>query len=329
MKKIKTIYFHVLNYTQENLERLRASCDCIFLDTPTSLLEIPVEQLAEVELLFAPLGWRYDAQLFSKLPRLRAVATNTTGVPHIDLDDAKLHNVRVFSLKDEISFLETITPTAEMTVGLIILLSRNILPASKAVLHGQWQRWDHGGEKMLSRMSIGIVGLGRLGKLVARYAQALGMKVSYFDPYVSLLEENTYCKRDSLQALVMDVDVVSVHVHANKETFHMFDEEVFSHFKKGALFINTARGELVDSQALLSVLENRILAGAAVDVLDGEFKESFQDTMLENPLIQYSQKNHNLIITPHIGGSTKDAWHLTQAHVINQALSFFGQTVAE
>ncbi len=322
MKKIKAIYFQILNYTQENLDRLQTSCDLLIFDSPTRLLEVPEQQLTEVELLFAPLGWRYDASFFSKLPSLRAVATNTTGVPHIDLDDAASFNIKVFSLKDEISFLETITPTAEMTLGLIILLARNIFPASKAVLRGQWRRWDYGGEKMLSRMSIGIVGLGRLGKIVARYAKALGMGISYFDPYVSLQGEG-YCKRDSLKGLVQDVDVVSVHVHANKETFHMFDEEIFSHFKKGALFINTARGELVDSKALLSVLENRTLAGAAIDVVDGEFNESFSDIMLEDPLIRYSQKNHNLIITPHIGGSTKDAWHLTQAHVINQALAFF------
>jgi phosphoglycerate dehydrogenase-like enzyme len=314
----KAIYFRVLNYTESNLALIESYFDCITLNDPS---EIDEEILRDVVLLFAPLGFVFDKDIFSSAPHLKVVASNTTSVPHINLDHAKRSGIKVFSLKDETKFLNSITPTAEMTIALVLSITRNLIPAVNSVKNGEWIRWNYGGKKMLSRMSIGIVGLGRLGRMVANYANAFGLDVYYYDPYVDT-DQYFLNRLSSLEELVASVDIVTIHVHTTPETVHMFNEEIFSQFKRGGYFINTSRGELVVSEALIQALDAGIVGGAALDVLDGEFEKDFSNTTSVHPLVLYSKEHDKLIITPHIGGSTEDAWHLTQRYVITQSVSY-------
>jgi D-3-phosphoglycerate dehydrogenase len=172
---------------------------------------------------------------------------------------------------------------------------------------------------MLSRMSLGIAGYGRLGRMVAGYGRAFGMTVRYFDPFVPQV---TDCVRRvaSLKALVSDSDIVSVHVPHEPATEHLFDREIFSSFKEGAFFINTSRGELVDQLAMLDGLQSGRLGGAAIDVLAGEFSPGFAESLPGNPLVRYACSHTNLLLTPHIGGSTQDAWRLTEQYTIEKIL---------
>ncbi len=313
----KAIYFKILNYTASNISLMESYFDRISLNDPSEMDE---EILRDAVLLFAPLGFVFDKTIFASAPNLKVIASNTTSVAHINLDHAKRFGIKVFSLKDEIRFLNSITPTAEMTIALILSITRNLIPAVNSVKNGEWIRWNYGGRKMLSRMSIGIVGLGRLGKMVANYTNALGMDTYYYDPYVDT-DEDFLNRLSSLEELVEIVDIVSVHVHPTQETVHMFNEVIFSKFKRGGYFINISRGELVVSEALIHALDSGIVGGAALDVLDGELEKGFSNNTSTHPLVQYSKVHDNLIITPHIGGSTEDAWHLTQRYVITQAIS--------
>lgn len=315
----KALYFEILNYKKENLDLLYDNFEVVRLNNPS---QITPDILKDVSVIFAPLGYFFGEDIFSLSPNLKVVATNTTGVPHIDVDKAAARGIKVISLKDEKEFLDTITPTAELTMGLIINITRNVIPAAKSVIYGKWSRWEFGGQAMLSRMSIGIVGLGRLGKMVAKYATSFGMKVSYYDPFITHNAEWNYRRTDTLEELVTDVDIITVHIPMNEENRHFFNKGVFSKFKKGSYFINTARGEVVDSKALIEALEDGIIKGAALDVLDGEFEPDFQNRVLSHPLVRYAQTHNNLIITPHIAGSTEDAWHLTQRHVIKQTIEY-------
>ena len=315
----KALYFEILNYKKENLDLLYDNFEVIRLNNPSM---ITPDILKEVSVMFAPLGYFYGENIFSESPNLKIIATNTTGVPHIDIEHAAERGIKVISLKDEKEFLNTITPTAELTMGLIINITRNMIPAMKSVLEGKWSRWEFGGQAMLSRMSLGIVGLGRLGIMVARYATVFGLKVSYYDPFIAHNAEWSYKRVESIEQLVSDVDIVTVHIPINKENRHLFNKGVFSKFKKGSYFINTARGEVVDSEALIEALENGIIKGAALDVLDGEFESDFSGRVLFHPLVQYAKTHNNLLITPHIAGSTEDAWYLTQRHVIEQTIEY-------
>jgi len=318
MPATKAVYFKILEYTPDNLELLQRTFDLIILETPRELTDSVLEQ---AEVMFAPLGYRFDAELMRKCPRLRVVATNTTGVPHIDVEYAESRGVRVISLKDEQEFLASITPTAELTIGLMICITRNVIPAFKAVQNGSWRRWDFGGPAMLSRMSLGIVGLGRLGQMVARYASAIGMKITYYDPYVHEPHPRVaYDRVESLEQLVSSCDITTIHVPMSPANRHLFNADLFAAFRRGAYLVNTARGEIVDSLALVDALRSGHLAGAAVDVLDNEFEPGFENRVKDHPLVQYAREHDNMIITPHIAGSTKDAWHLTQRHTIEQTV---------
>ena len=169
-------------------------------------------------------------------------------------------------------------------------------------------------------MRLGIVGLGRLGRMVARFGQAFEMEVRYFDPKNPTAEVNVG-RADSLLDLVSWADVVSLHAPATPETCHLIDRRVLETFRRGSWFINTARGELVDEVALVDLLERGHIAGAAMDVLDGEYGPSFD--VASHPLVRYARQHDNLILTPHIGGSTRDAWGETERRVIERAITFF------
>lgn len=316
----KALYFDILNYQEQNMELLRGNFAVVSLPDPSRITD---SNLQDASVVFAPLGYQYGEDLFSRAPQLKVIATNTTGVPHIDTAAADARGIKVFSLKDETAFLSTITPTAELTFGLIIAITRNMIPAHASVLNGSWNRWQFGGTAMLSRMSLGIVGLGRLGKMVARYATTFGMQVMYHDPFIEHDPSWPYFRVDDLGTLLGGADIITVHIPMNDRNRHLFTRERFGRFRKGSYFINTARGEVVESHALAEALTSGHLAGAAVDVLDGEFEPGFQERMSSHPLIQYTRSHANLLITPHIAGSTMDAWSLTQRHVIEQTINYF------
>ena len=315
--KPRVLYYDLLSYQPENLALLEKEFEVIALPTPT---EDSDEILSQVDACFAPLGYLFDAKKMVRCSHLRAIISNTTGVPHIDMEAAASRGIRVFSLKDEQAFLDTITPTAEHAFGLMLALLRRTPWSYGAVLDGSWNRFDFGAPAMLSRLSLGIVGLGRLGKKLASYGRAFGMQVCYFDPNVEAPSPE-YLRVDNLKDLLAQSDVVSIHVPANDSTHHLIDRESLGHMKKSAVLINTARGEIVDESALLNALKSNAIAGAATDVLDGEYDPGFQASA--HPLVDYARSHSNLLITPHIGGSTVDAWRDTQRRVVDMAVEYF------
>ncbi|HYD74998.1 NAD(P)-dependent oxidoreductase [Ramlibacter sp.] len=317
MTRPVALYYRILKYQPENLATLAREFDLAELDSPAQ--DTP-DLLSRVEVLFAPLGYQVDAAKIDACPRLKAIVSNTTGHPHIDVEHARRKGVFIACLKFAPEFLKRITPTAEHTWGLLLALTRNLVPAHRAALAGTWDRRPFGGRAMLSSMSLGIAGHGRLGGMVARYGAAFGMKVRYYDPYVEASAEGAE-RVATLEELVECSDVVSIHVPHEKETEGMFSAEVFARFRPGSWLVNTARGELVDWNALLAALESGRLAGAALDVFEDEFAPGFAGRFPAHPLLAYARRHDNLLLTPHIGGSTVDAWRLTEAHAIEMALA--------
>ncbi len=323
MAKPKILYYTMLQYQRESLALLQEHFEVIELDNPSCDSD---ELLAVVDVALAPLGYYFGPEKIDKCHSLRAIGSNTTGHPHIDVDYARSRGIAVVTLKYEREFLDTITPTAELTWGLLIALTRNLFPAVASTRLGKWNRRPFPGKQMLSRMSIGVVGLGRLGYKVAQYALKFGMEVSYYDPHVSSGFPGLR-KKSSLQELVSGCDVVTVHVPHEKQTEGMFNSEIFGCFRRGAYFINTSRGELVDHDAFLDALVSGQLAGAAIDVFADEFVPDFEASFTRHPLWIYAQDHDNLIITPHIGGSTRDAWGDTERHTIQRILEVLSDSV--
>jgi D-3-phosphoglycerate dehydrogenase len=321
MPKPVALYYDMLQYQPENLALLEQHFHVRRRSSPA---EDDAEVLSDVEICFAPLGHRFDRAKMRNCPRLLAIVTNTTGVPHIDLDAAADRDIAVLSLKDEQEFLSSITPTAEHAWGLLLALTRRTAWAHQAVLDGKWNRRPFGATAMLSRLGLGVVGYGRLGRMVARYGRAFGMQVRFFDPRVESSDDIAE-KAGALTDLVAWADVISLHVPANDSTYKMIGRDVLARFKVGSWLVNTARGEVLDEQALLEALVSGHLAGAALDVLEGEFAPDFQAS--QHPLVEYARHCDNLLLTPHIGGSTLDAWGETERRVIETVITHVHKVV--
>jgi phosphoglycerate dehydrogenase-like enzyme len=321
-KKPKLLYYDMLNFQQANLDLIETVFDLVTVSTPDQDDQV---ELSGIDACFAPLGYFFNQEKMRKMPKLKVICSNTTSVPHIDERQAKLNNLKVVSLQYEIEFLKTITPTAEHTWGLLLALTRYIPKSFQSVLDGKWSRWPFGARSMMSRMSLGIVGYGRVGSIVANYGVAFGMKVLVFDPYKTVGDLLNIKQVDSLELLVSEVDVVSLHMHLTKETEGLINKELFLKFKHGSYLINTARGAIVDSNSLVEALLSEKISGAATDVLDDEFEQGADFSVIEHPLVDYATTHDNLIITPHIAGSTQDAWFETQRFTIQRMIEWFEQ----
>lgn len=318
MRKPKLLYYTVLKFSECNLAWMRDHFEVLELESP---LQDTSEALADCAAAFAPLGFSFDRRKIDACRSIRVIGSNTTGHPHIDVDYARQKNIRVITLKNYTSFLETITPTAEHTWGLLLALTRHLVKANRYAVSGGWDRRPFGANKMLSRMSLGIVGLGRLGSMVAGYGRAFGMEVRYYDPYRHE-SEGIATKVSTLRELAMSSDVVSIHAPHESSTEKLIGREFFSVCRRGSYFINTARGELVDHHALLDSLRDGTLAGAALDVVPGEYEPGFAQTWKTSSILEYARKNDNLLLTPHIGGSTQDAWQLTERFTLEKVADF-------
>ncbi len=317
MKKPNLLYYTPLNFDSQNISKLSRYFNVIEVEEFNTDID---KILYNIEVSCAPLHIYFDKFRMDKSPHLKAIISNTTGTSHIDINAAKNRKIEVFSLANEQEFLSNITSTAEHAFGLILCLLRKIPWSFNSVLNNEWNRFNFGSPSMLSRLSIGIIGLGRLGSMMATYATAFKMNVNYFDPFNNEKYPN-FNRFDSVLSLVKVSDIVSLHIPSNEKTISLIDEGVFNSFRDNSIIINTSRGEIIDESALLNALKNGKLAGAALDVLSGEFSPNFRPQ--DNNLVKYAKSNNNLLLTPHIGGSTEDAWKETQLRVIDKVIEFF------
>jgi D-3-phosphoglycerate dehydrogenase len=265
-------------------------------------------ELADCDVLMVRLGRRIDGDLLAEAPRLRFILTATTGLDHIDLDAARA-NVRVISLRDCPAAIMDVSATAEHSWGLLLALVRRIPAAAADVLSGGWDRDRFWGTELKGKQ-LGIVGYGRIGKMVAGYAAAFGMDVVACDRHPAKV--CSPAAPVTFAELLEESDIVSVHVTASPENRHLFDEAALTRFKPGAFLINTARGSLVDEQALAKLVGSGRLAGVAVDVLDGEGQKSLESS----PLLACARAGYNVVITPHIGGATTAAIARSEGAVV-------------
>src|SRR5262245_5867775 len=261
----------------------------------------------DADVLWVRLRNRIDAEVMAAAERLKIVVTPTTGLNHIDLEEADRRGIRVLSLRGETDFLKNIRATAEHTIALMLALLRNV-PAAMAHVHdGGWNRDLFKGRELHGK-TIGVAGYGRLGRIVARYLQAFDTRVLAADPRIDVAAVAPGVTLVSLPQLLREADLVTLHVSLSDETQGFFGREQFAAMKPGAWFINTSRGELVDEAALLDALQSGHLAGAALDVLGQEQSAG----MSAHPLVAYARKHEHLIVTPHIGGCTVESMEGTE-----------------
>jgi len=249
-------------------------------------------------LLDASMKVPIDDAMIASSPNLKIISTATTGSDHIARRLLTERGIEVRTLRDDGALLRNITPAAELTFALLLACARRLLSAVNAVKQGYWVREDFPG-LMLNGRQLGIVGCGRIGGWMARYAKAFGMVVVGYDPFTKEWPEDI--RKVSLEELFETSDAVTVHVHLSDETRGLLSADLFSRIKPGAIFLNTSRGAVADEAALLSALQSGRVAAAGLDVLEGE------PDVKDHPLRLYSEKHDNLLITPHCGGFSPDA----------------------
>jgi D-3-phosphoglycerate dehydrogenase len=194
--------------------------------------------------------------------------------------------------------LLNLTPAAELSWALLLACARMLPAAINHVKSGGWSREMFPGV-MLKGKRIGIIGCGRIGTWMSRYARAFGMDIVGYDP---LLDDfPPQIRPVSLEELVRTSDFITIHVPLNKDTKELLSEDLFAILKSESILINTSRGAVVDEKALLKALESGRLLAAGLDVLTDE------PDIEKSPLFQYAQTHDNLVITPHCGGFSHDA----------------------
>lgn len=283
---------------------LKNKCDIFKL---TDGLPGKDDQLSFADILWVRLKYKIDQNLMGSAPKLKCIVSPTTGLNHIDLDTAADRNIKILSLKGEYSFLKNIKATAEHTIALILALYRKIPKAYLHVKNGGWNRDLFKGNEIFNKV-IGIIGYGRIGQIVSDYFLAFGAKVLIYDIKPAVIPENKNVIFSTLDEVLSNADIITLHVNYSKENDSFFDMKMFSRMKPSAVFINTARGELVDEDALIDALQLRFISGAAIDVLRDEQNNSGS----KNKLIKYLNENENLIVTPHLGGCTHESMSMTE-----------------
>lgn len=268
-----------------------------------------IEALNNCDVLWFRLNHKLSRAILKNV-RCKYILCAVTGLDHIDTKACQDFGIKVISLKGEREFLQEVRATAEHTICLLLSLIRKTKKAFTHVEEGNWNRKLFKGTE-LYRKKIGVLGLGRLGKIVAEYASVFGMDVYYYDINPSCKDER-YKRCKSLKDLVKKVDVLSIHVNYDNTTHHLINSEVLSIMNDNIQIINTSRGGIVNEKDIIEFLENHKKTGYATDVV-------FEEPNIENSMIvKYAKKNNNVIITPHIGGNTYESIIKTEEFIANK-----------
>jgi D-3-phosphoglycerate dehydrogenase len=274
-----------------------------------------LKAIKEFDACIPALSIRVDREFIDNAVNLKGIFTPSTGLDHIDLEYAKEKNVKVFGMKNDREFLDNVTATAECALGLLLGVVRKLPWGFAAALNGNWARDRYRGHQ-LSGKTMGILGYGRLGSIMADYAKALRMDVIACD--IKKID-NPAIRQVTFSELLNRSDVISIHIHLNQENRHLINSSAFAAMKPGVVIINTSRGAIIDETAFIEALENGRVSAAGLDVIDGEWLE---DTT-RHPLIQYAAKHENLLISPHVGGVTFESQEMSLAHTLKKVRAFF------
>lgn len=307
-----TLIVESLNYSElaiREYQKLGPVCFC----------KAPIGKEDEVKVLVVRLGEIIDEEYLEAYPSLHAIVSPTTGLTHIDQPTCKRRGIRIFSLADCRDSIERITSTSELTLGLMISLLRRIPEAHIGLLsEGCWDR-DRYRSRQLSRLTLGLIGLGRIGGHMSTYGNVLGMRVIAYDPFqLDKRFEHLRAERMELNELLKTADIVSIHANLRDDNYGLIGEREISLMGAETLIINTARGALLNEKAAATALFQKRLGGIAVDVLSDEHTNN---SPLQSPLVQAAQSGLNVIITPHIGGCTSDAMHITEERMAKLAVA--------
>lgn len=269
--------------------------------------------LADSDALLVRSAVKVTKDVLAKAPRLKVIGRAGVGVDNVDLDAATEAGVLVMNTPGG-----NAVSVAEHTLALMLSMARSVPQASASTKSGKWEKKKFLGNELRGK-TLGVIGLGSIGREVVKRAKPFEMKFVAHDPYVSSQTATDLgVQLVTLQELYAQSDYISLHVAHTPETDRMLSVEAFARMKPGVRIVNCARGELIDGEALRHALETKIVGGAALDVFE---KEPLEEG---NLLLQ----QESLVATPHIAGSTEEAQEIVGVRIVEQLVEYLTSGVA-
>lgn len=247
--------------------------------------------LADVDAVLIRSATKMDAEAIAAAKNLKVIARAGVGLDNVDTPSATKAGVMVVNAPTS-----NITSAAELAVGLLLATARNIAPANEALKGGAWKRSKYGGVELLDK-TVGIIGFGRIGQLVAERLKGFGMEILAYDPYANAQRAGQLgAQLVGLDELLESADFISIHLPKTPETAGLIGKEALTKVKPTVRIINAARGGIVDEDALAEAIREGRVAGAGLDVFNVE-------PTTESPLFEFE----SVVVTPHLGASTDEA----------------------
>ena len=265
------------------------------MDKPSITKSELISEVEKYDVIVVRSRTKITREIISRAKNTKIIARVGVGLDNIDIESAKEFHIEVINSPES-----AINAVAELVIGLMLSMARSLILADKEMKKGNWIKKELNGIELKGKY-LGIVGVGNIGRNLARIAKALRMNIIGYDIYPikrDFINEVGMITTD-FNTLIASSDFISCHVPATRETNHMFNESTFSKMKPTAFFINASRGEIVDENSLYDVLITKKIAGAALDVFEKE-------PPTNKKLIELS----NVICTPHIGSQTKESQDL-------------------
>ncbi len=262
------------------------------------------EKVSNFDIVVVRSRTKITKEMIERATKCKIIARVGVGLDNIDVDAAKVKGIRVINAVEG-----AMNAVAELVLGLMLSLAREIPRADREIRNGKWLKKELMGTE-LSGKYLGIVGLGNIGKKLAKHARALNMNIIGYDviPIAEDFSREVALIKTDLDTLLSSADYISFHVPFTESTYHLVNSQQLAKMKKNAYLINTSRGEIIDENALYDTLKEGKIAGAALDVFETE-------PAIGNKLATLS----NVICTPHIGAQTKEAQALA-ANVIAEKI---------
>ncbi len=310
-KRIKVGFFGVASWERDLIEKEMYGLQNCAVSVFEKNVNDSMEEAVNFDILSVFVGSVLNKKTLDKLPNLKLIATRSTGMDHIDLEECKKRNIVVMSVPEYGS-----VTVAEYAFGLLLAIAKKIVVAHQSVEDGDFSPEGLTGVDLRGK-TLGVVGVGKIGANMVRYGRGFGMKVlgvaRHKDPKLEKKLGYEFC---SLEKCLKESDFVSLHVPSNKETFHLINRQNIELMKPGSYLINTCRGDVVEAEAILWALNNGILSGAALDVAEAEGmvadvgiveKYASKDDLKEAVTFHMLRDRDDVIFTPHNAFNSREA----------------------
>ena len=276
------------NLNQQVYKELETIGDCVDISKSNSRDKDLANHIKDCEIVVIRSATKLTKEVLDKAEQLKIIARCGVGIDNVDLDFAKSKNIFVTN-----SPSANLISVVELTVALIISVSRKLSLADSHLKKGEWNRSEFLGYELYGK-TLGIVGFGKAGRLVADRMKSFGMSIVFYDPYVT--DWNGSEESVELDNLLRTADVVSIHVIKSKDTENLISKDMLDLLKPSSIIVNTSRGGVLDEDYLFELLESEKIFGAGLDVYSNEPPKNVD---------RYN--GLNLVTTPHIGASTNEA----------------------